>query len=137
MPVGIQSSKPEGPVMKTRFLFAVAIVGGISAVALFAPRTSAQDLREKGLLMTLAVGQMVELRNDETMGLIITTYDDPALKAKMNARIIELGTDYIALEGQIINESQTEMRYPLHTIAAISHVHKRVGAKAAPKKKDG
>ena len=123
--------------MNTRFVIAGAIAASIAAAALLSPRISAQDLREKGLLTTLAVGQMVELRNDETLGLIITTYEDPAFKAKMNARIIELGNDYVALEGQIINESQTEMRYPLHTIAAISHVHKRAGAKAAPKKKDG
>ena len=123
--------------MNFRIVLLGAMAAGISAVAWFAPRTAAQDLREKGLLTTLAVGQMVELRNDESMGLVVTTYEDPALKAKMNARIIELGTDYIAVEGPIVNESQTEMRYPLHTIAAISHVHKEAGAKAAPKKKDG
>jgi len=123
--------------MNTRFVIAAAVAAGISAMALFAPRTSAQDLREKGLLTTLAVGQMVELRNDETLGLIVTTYEDAAFKAKMNARIIEIGPDYIAVEGQIINESQTEMRYPLHSIAAISHVHKRGNAKAGTKKKDG
>jgi hypothetical protein len=123
--------------MNARLILVGGIAAGISAVAWFAPRTAAQDLREKGLLTTLAVGQMVELRNDETMGLIVTTYDDPAFKAKMSARIIELGPDYIAVEGPIVNESQTEMRYPLHTIAAISHVHKRGAAKATTKKKDG
>lgn len=123
--------------MNARFVFAAALAAGISAVVWFAPRTSAQDLREKGLLTTLAVGQMVELRNDETLGLIVTTYEDPAFKAKMSARIIELGPDYIAVEGPIVNDSQTEMRYPLHTIAAVSHVHKRGNAKPGAKKKDG
>ena len=118
--------------MNARFMALGGILGVVLAVAVLAPQTAAQVEDGKGIFGDLKVGQMVEIRNDREVGLIITYYDEAAHKAKMTQKIVELERDYIALHYlDPANDVDLEMRYPVNAIAAVSHV-KKLGARPAP-----
>jgi hypothetical protein len=112
-----------------------AVLGVVAAAVVLAPSSAAQVGDEKGIFSTLKVGQMVEVRNDP-VGIVITTYDDPAFKAAMNLKIVELGRDYIAVESAVLDTGvQTEMRYPVTSLAAVAHAKKKGESKTGPKRK--
>jgi hypothetical protein len=118
--------------MNARLVVVGGIVGIVLAVAAVATRTAAQVEGNKGVFGDLRVGQMVEVRNDRTVGLIITYYDDAADKAKMAYKIVELERDYVALDyHDPATDMQLEMRYPVNAIAGVCHM-KKSGARPAP-----
>ncbi len=118
--------------MNARFMVLGGILGVVMAVAVLAPQTAAQVEGSKGIFGDLKVGQMVEVRNDPRVGLIITYYDEAADKAKMAYKIIELERDYIALDyHDPASDVQLEMRYPVNAIAGVCHM-KKSGARPAP-----
>ena len=118
--------------MNARFMALGGIVGVVLAVAVLAPQTAAQVEDGKGIFGDLKVGQMVEMRNDPQVGLIISYYDEAAYKGKMNQKIVGLERDYIALHYQDpASDMDLEMRYPVNAIAGVSHVRK-LGARPAP-----
>jgi hypothetical protein len=118
--------------MNARFVALGGILGVVLAVAALAPRTAAQVEGSKGVFGELKVGQMVEVRNDPRVGLIITYYDDAADKAKMAYKIVELERDYIALDyHDPATEVQLEMRYPVNAIAGVCHM-KKSGVRSPP-----
>ncbi len=130
--------------MNARFVVLGGVVGVVIAVAALAPRTAAQVEAGKGIFASLNVGQMVEVRNDPQVGLIITYYDEAAFKNRMAYKIIEIDRDYIALEYQDPGDTMhIEMRYPVNAIAGVCHTIKNAPPKAAPgpagtkKKKSG
>lgn len=118
--------------MNARFVAIGGVLAFFLAVLVAALPTAAQVEDGKGFFGDLKVGQMVEMRNDPHVGLIITYYDEPAHKGKMNQKIVDLGRDYIALNYvDPATEMDLEMRYPVNAIAGVSHV-KKMGGKAAP-----
>lgn len=111
-----------------------AILGVAVAAAVLAPPSAAQVGDEKGVFSTLRVGQMVEVRDDR-IGIVMTVYEDPAFKGKMVSKIVEMGRDYIAVEYAAPDgDVQMEVRYPVTSITAVTHVKKR-GDRPGPKKK--
>jgi hypothetical protein len=119
--------------MNARFVALGGVVGVVLAVAVMAPRTAAQVEGGKGVFGSLNVGQMVEVRNDPQVGLIITYYDEAAFKSRMGYKIIEIERDYIALEYQDAADTvHLEMRYPLNAIAGVCHTVKNAPPKPAP-----
>ena len=124
--------------MNARFMAVGAMVGLVLAVAVLSPPTAAQVEGDKGLFSDLKVGQMVEMRNDPRVGMIITYYDDPAAsdKEKMTNKISEIGKDYIALDYQdAASGLNLEMRYPINAIAGVCHMKKKMAVRPGPKKK--
>jgi hypothetical protein len=124
--------------MSARWTAIGAIVGAVVAAVVLSTPGAAQveGGGEKGLFSTLRVGQMVEVRQDRQVGIVITTYEDPAFHAAMNLKIVEIGHDYIAVESAVLDTGiQTEMRYPVTSIAAVAHARKKGDAKSAPKRK--
>ncbi|MGE5192385.1 MAG: hypothetical protein ACM3U2_07760 [Deltaproteobacteria bacterium] len=118
--------------MNARLVAVGGILGLVLAVAMLAPQTAAQVEGGKGIFRDFKVGQMVEVRNDPRVGLIITFYDDPAEKAKMAYKIVEIDRDYIALDyHDPASEVQLEMRYPVNAIAGVCHM-KKSGTRPAP-----
>ncbi len=116
--------------MNARFMALGGVLALVLAVAVVALPTAAQVDSSKGIFGGITVGQMVEVRNDPRVGLIVTTYDDPAEKAKMTYKVIEVERDYIALDYQDpAGDVQLEMRYPLNAIAGVCHMKKKAGAK--------
>jgi hypothetical protein len=122
--------------MNARFMAIGAVLALVLAVTVVGPPTAAQVEGRNGIFGDIKVGQMVEVRNDPRVGLIITVYDDPAEKAKMAYKVIEVERDYIALDYQdAASDVQLEMRYPLNAIAGVCHMKKKMGVKPGPKKK--
>jgi hypothetical protein len=124
--------------MNARFMAIGVVVGLVLAVAVLSPPTAAQVDGDKGLFSDLKVGQMVEMRNDPRVGMIITYYDDPtpADNIKMTSKIADIGRDFIALEYQdAASGVNLEMRYPINAIAGVCHMKKKMAAKPGPKKK--
>ena len=100
------------------------------------PKKLAQVEGEKGVFGALKVGHMVEVRVDPKVGMVITSYDDPADKAKMLYKITEIERDYIALEYADSNGTELEMRYPVSTLVGVCHMKKSATPpKPAPTKK--
>jgi hypothetical protein len=120
--------------MNARFMAIGAVLALFLAVTFLGPPTAAQVESGKGIFGEIKVGQMVEVRNDPRVGLVITTYDDPAEKAKMAYKVIEIDRDYIALDFQDAN-TDLEMRYPLNAIAGVCHMKKKPAGRPAVKKK--
>src|SRR5262245_62101976 len=122
--------------MNARFMAAGAVLGLILAVLVFAPPSAAQVEGGKGAFSELKVGQMIEMHNDPTVGLIVRYYDEPTAdeKLKMAYKIIEVEREYIALEFQDAR-TDLEMRYPATAVAGVCHIKKKPGVKPAPKKK--
>lgn len=120
--------------MKARLMALGTLVGLIAGYFLFAQQTTAQGLRSGGFFATLKVGDMVEVARDSLQmeqGVIlqpqyvVRTYEDPAMRGLMIARITEIGSDYLAVEfktGQPPNDVTLMMRYPVHAISAVCHV---------------
>ena len=124
--------------MNARFIAMGVVVGVVLAVAVLSPPTAAQVDGDKGVFSGLKAGQMVEMRNDPKVGIIITHYDDPtpADKDKMISKIADLGRDFIALEYQdAASGVNLEMRYPVNAIAGVCHMKKKMAVKPGPKKK--
>ncbi len=125
--------------MNARFMAMGAVLALVLAVTVVGPPMAAQVEGSKGIFGDIKVGQMVEVRNDPRVGLIVQSYDDPAPaeKAKMAYKVIEVERDYIALDYQdAASDVQLEMRYPLNAIAGVCHMKKKTGVKpATPKKK--
>jgi hypothetical protein len=120
--------------MSARLMAIGAILGVVVAAAVLAPPSAAQVGGEKGVFSTLRVGQMVEVREDR-VGIVITVYEDPALKAKMASKVVEMGRDYLAVEYTAPDgEVQMEVRYPVTSITAVTHVRKK-GERPGSKKK--
>ena len=123
--------------MNARFLAGGAIIGFVVAAAVLTGQSAAQVEGEKGVFSTLKIGQMVQVRQDP-VGIVITSYDDPAFKTVMTSKIIEIGHDYIAVDFQASDDSgRMEVRYPVDSIAAVTQVKKKVDSKTGPKKKPG
>jgi hypothetical protein len=123
--------------MSARLMAIGAILGMALTAAILVPPSAAQvkGEGEKSVFSTLRVGQMVEVRQDP-VGIVITTYDDPAYKAAMNLKIVEIGRDYIAVESAVLDTGvQTEMRYPVTSLAAVAHAKKKGESKTGPKRK--
>jgi hypothetical protein len=111
--------------MSARLTAIGAILGVILAVAVLAPQTAAQGGGEKSVFSILRLGQMAEVREDR-IGIVITIYDDPAFKDKMVSKIVEMGRDYIAVEYTAPDgDVQMEVRYPVTSITAVTHVKKK------------
>jgi hypothetical protein len=56
---------------------------------------------------------------------VLRTYDDDANRAKMIARITEIGSEYLVLEVKAPDPTSREMwsiRYPMHSIGSIFHI---------------
>jgi hypothetical protein len=123
--------------MGARLMAIGAILGVVVTAAILAPPSAAQvrDPGEKSVFSTLRVGQMVEVREDR-IGIVVTTYEDPAFKAKMASKIVEMGRDYMAVEyAAPEGDVQMEVRYPVSSITAVTIVKKkseRPGSKKKP-----
>jgi hypothetical protein len=68
---------------------------------------------------------MVETAYDAGGRVVLRTYDDDANRAKMIARITEVGGEYIVLEVKAPDPTSREMwsiRYPMHSIGSIFHI---------------
>ena len=112
------------------------LYGFILAATVLAPKTAAQVEGAKGVFGALQVGHMVEVRVDPKVGMVITTYDDAADKAKMMYKITEIDRDYIALEYEDPRgEVELEMRYPVSTLVGVCHMKKSATPKPAPPSK--
>jgi hypothetical protein len=122
--------------MSARLTAIGAILGVVVAAAVLTSPGAAQVGGDKGVFSTLRVGQLVEVRTDP-IGLVITVYEDAASKEKMTAKIVEIGHDYVAVQFPVHEETgfQTEARYPVTSITAVSHARKKADSKTGPKKK--
>lgn len=120
--------------MQTRIGLATAcVLAGFLLANLWGPRTTTAQIggnRAGGFFGTLKVGDMVESSYDNGGKTVLRTYDDEANKARMIARVTEVGTDYIALEIKPDPNTQEvwTVRYPVQSIGSVFHV---TGAAAA------
>ena len=95
--------------MKARLMVIGIVSGAVLAAAALALPTSAQVDSQKGIFGTLNVGQMVEVR-DAPLGVIITTYEDPAYKGLMVGKIVEIGQDFVAVDSPDIVRNRCRRR---------------------------
>jgi hypothetical protein len=113
---------------------ALCVLAGLGLAGWWSPRDStAQIGGNRGFFSSLKVGDMVETAYDAAGGrVVLRTYDDDANRAKMIARITEIGGEYIVLEVKAPDPTSRELwsiRYPIHSIGSIFHI---TGAASAP-----
>jgi hypothetical protein len=116
--------------MNARFTALGALLGFILAATVLAPKTAADVEGSKGIFGALSVGQMIEVRQ-EAVGLVITTYDEPAFKERMIYKITEIERDFIAVDFTDPNGAELEMRYPA-TSVGVCHMKKSAKPKPTP-----
>jgi len=113
--------------MRNRWGWGVlCVLAGVGLAGLLSPRAStAQIGGNRGFFGSLKVGDMVETAYDAGGRVVLRTYDDDANRAKMIARITEIGGEYIVLEVKAPDPSSKEIwsiRYPMQSIGSIFHI---------------
>ncbi|MFN7767071.1 MAG: hypothetical protein ACK5WR_11555 [Planctomycetaceae bacterium] len=105
---------------------ALCVFAGLGLAGWLSPRaTTAQIGGNRGFFGSLKVGDMVETAYDAGGRVVLRTYDDDANRAKMIARITEIGSEYLVLEVKAPDPTSREMwsiRYPMHSIGSIFHI---------------
>lgn len=116
----------------------ICVLCGVVAGQFFAPRdTTAQIGNNRGFFSSLKVGDMVETAFDGAGKTVLRTYDDDLNRAKMIAKVVDIGGEHIVLEIKASEANSKEawtIRYPIHSIGSIFHV---TGASAAGPAGDG
>jgi hypothetical protein len=119
---------------------ALCLLAGMGLAGWLSPRSStAQIGGNRGFFGSLKVGDTVETAYDAGGRVVLRTYDDDANRAKMIARITEIGGEYIVLEVKAPDPTNREMwsiRYPMHSIGSIFHIT-GASAGAAPEEAAG
>lgn len=105
---------------------ALCVLAGLGLAGWLSPEIStAQIGGNRGFFSSLKVGDMVETAYDAGGRVVLRTYDDDANRAKMIARITEIGSEYLVLEVKAPDPASREMwsiRYPMHSIGSIFHI---------------